>query len=276
MATTKQLVNRATADTWAPAAPKKASKPKPRRKPSGKKQRNPLRFWVGLSVLIALVVLVLYVEYVVEKPKPVWPEGHTVYGVDVSHYQEEVDWTKVREQEVVFTFLKATEGETLKDRYFEKNWAGAGAAGIIRGAYHFYLPHIDPLRQARNFTKYVQLQPGDLPPVLDVEKRGRKPIAQFRKELKQWLDHVENSYGSRPIIYTGYKFYEDYLAGHFDSYPLWIAHYEVPKLKIEPSTTRKLSFWQYTDRGAIEGVAGDVDCNVFYGSMRDLREVCIK
>ncbi|ARS34517.1 glycoside hydrolase family 25 protein [Pontibacter actiniarum] len=246
---------------------------KPRKK---QQQQPPRRFWAGLAILLGIILLVLYVEYFVDKPEPVWPEGHTVYGVDVSHYQKEVDWQKVRENEVVFAFVKATEGVSLKDRKYEENWAGAGAAGIIRGAYHFYLPYLNPEEQAQHFVSSVQLQSGDLPPVLDVEVRGRKPVAQLRQDLKVWLEKVENAYGIKPIIYTNFKFYEDYLAGHFDSYPLWIAHYRVPRLQIEKSNTRKLAFWQHTDGGSIEGITGSVDCNVFYGSMRDLRGVCIK
>lgn len=226
-------------------------------------------------MLLALAAVVLYVEFFIEKRKSAWPEGHSVYGIDVSHYQKEVDWQLVRESEVAFAFIKATEGRTLKDKQFESHWEGAAAAGIIRGAYHFYLPYLKPELQAENFISAVTLQSGDLPPVLDVEVRGRKPVAQLRKDLKVWLKKVEKAYGVKPIIYTGYSFYQNYLKGHFDEYHLWIAHYKVPKLKLEKSDSLKLAFWQHTDAGAIKGIEGDVDCNVFYGSMRELRSVCI-
>ena len=260
--------------------PKPLLKPAPGQKPrarSGKRpKQRPLRFWVALGVVVLLAAVVLYVELFVEKRTSPWPEGYSVYGIDVSHYQKEVDWQKVRENEIAFAFVKATEGKSLKDRKFEENWEGAVGAGIIRGAYHFYLPHLNPEVQAENFIATVKLSPGDLPPVLDIEKRGRKPIKQFRKELKVWLDKIEEAYGAKPIIYTGYNFYQSHLAGHFDDYHLWIAHYKIPKLKLEKSDKVKLAFWQHTEDGAIEGVEGNVDCNVFYGSMRDLRGVCLK
>lgn len=228
-----------------------------------------------MAVLATLALVVLYVELFVEKPEPAWPEGYSVYGVDVSHYQPEVDWQQVRENEVAFAFVKATEGKSLKDKQFQNHWEGAGAAGVIRGAYHFYLPYLKPELQAENFISTVTLAPGDLPPVLDVEVRGRQPVAQLRKDLKVWLAQVEKAYGAKPIIYTGYNFYQEYLAGHFDEYHLWIAHYKVPKLKLEKSETLRLAFWQHTDAGAIKGIAGKVDCNVFHGSMRELRSMCI-
>ncbi|WP_246000847.1 glycoside hydrolase family 25 protein [Pontibacter diazotrophicus] len=263
----------------AKATAKTAVKPvaKPRAKPKkNSRPPSPYKFWVGVAVLVTLALVVLYVEFFVEKPKPAWPEGYSVYGIDVSHYQREIDWQQVRENEVAFAFVKATEGRSLKDKHFQNNWEGAGAAGIMRGAYHFYLPYLKPELQAENFTSMVTLAPGDLPPVLDVEVRGRQPVAQLRKDLKVWLTQVEKVYGVKPIIYTGYNFYKDYLAGHFDEYPLWIAHYKVPKLKLEKSDTLKLAFWQHTDEGAIKGITGKVDCNVFNGSMRELRSLRIK
>lgn len=261
----------ASKSTAKPAA-KSPAKPKARKK---SKQPSSYKFWLGIATLATLALVVLYVELFVERPAPAWPVGHSVYGVDVSHYQKEIDWLQVRENEVSFAFVKATEGRSLKDKHFQENWEGAGAAGIIRGAYHFYLPNLQPEVQAENFISTVKLSPGDLPPVLDVEVRGRKPVAQLRKDLKVWLEKVEKTYGVKPIIYTGSNFYQEYLAGHFDEYHLWIAHYKVPKLKLEKSEKLKLGFWQYTDVGAIKGIKGKVDCNVFYGSMRELRSVCI-
>ncbi|WP_439883325.1 glycoside hydrolase family 25 protein [Pontibacter sp. MBLB2868] len=249
-------------------------------RPNSKKKKKdtemPEKFWIGIGILAGIVLLVLYIELFVDKPKSVWPEGHNVYGVDVSHFQKKVDWIKVRENQVSFAFIKATEGVTLHDKNYEQNWEGAGAAGIIRGAYHFYLPYLKPEQQASHFISKVKLLPGDLPPVLDVEVKGKKSTEQLRKDLKIWLDKVENAYGTKPIIYTSYKFYTDYLAGHFNGYHLWIAHYKIPKLNLEKNQYTKLAFWQHTDNGAVEGIEGRVDCNVFYGTMRDLRSVCIK
>ncbi|GAA4437856.1 hypothetical protein GCM10023188_32540 [Pontibacter saemangeumensis] len=263
--------------------PKRVPRAKPATKPVTKSTRtrkkaakpSPYKFWLGLAALVTLVLVVLYVELFVEKRKSAWPAGYSVYGVDVSHYQKEIDWQQVRENEVSFAFVKATEGKTLKDKQFSNNWAGAGKVGIVRGAYHFYVPHVKPEVQAANFISTVRLVSGDLPPVLDVEVRGRKPVAQLRADLKVWLRLVEDAYGVKPILYTGYSFYKDYLEGHFDDYHLWIAHYKVPKLQLEKSSRRKLAFWQHTDGGAIKGIDGIVDCNVFYGSMRELRSVCV-
>lgn len=257
----------------AKTSPKTPSRPK---KKKSVKKKYPYKFWIGVGALLVLGLVVLYVEFFAEKRKLVWPEGHSIYGVDVSHYQDKVNWQLVRENEISFAFVKATEGNTLVDKQFAHNWEGTSKVGILRGAYHFYLPYLDPEKQAANFISAVQLQRGDLPPVLDVEVRGRRPLKEFQADLKVWLQQVEEAYGVKPIIYTNYTFYRDYLAGEFSLYPLWIAHYKVKKLRLEKSDTLRLAFWQHTDGGAIKGIRGNVDCNVFYGSMRELKSFCVQ
>jgi lysozyme len=261
--------------TQAPKVPRAAPK---RKKP--KKKQSKLPFWIGLGVLAAIGMLVLYVEFFTEKKQPIWPEGHsplgnTILGIDVSKYQRKINWEKVRDNDVSFAFIKATEGVKLKDSQFERNWEGTHQVGIIRGAYHFYRPNVAPGEQARNFIETVVLQPGDLPPVLDIEVRGRQPLNHLRGDLKEWLVLVERAYGVKPIIYTGYSFYKDYLEGYFDEYPLWIAHYNVKELKMQRTERAQLSFWQHTDQGVIDGIKGPVDCNIFYGSKQEIRKLCL-
>ena len=94
--------------------------------------------------------------------------GYEVHGIDVSHYQAEIDWESVAEQGVQFAFVKASEGMTLIDTLFCDNWAAMKAADIRRGAYHFFRPQTPVYEQAFNFQTAVQIEPGDLPPVLDV------------------------------------------------------------------------------------------------------------
>jgi lysozyme len=106
-----------------------------------------------------------------------------------------------------------------------------------------------------------------------VEERGRLSPANLVKSVKQWLKMAELHYGVKPILYTGMNFYNRYLAGQFDDYPLWIARYDAE----EPVTVcgREFQFWQYTDEGKLPGIVGDVDRNVFYGTRIDLSLLCI-
>jgi lysozyme len=124
--------------------------------------------------------------------------------------------------------------------------------------------------------RVVHLEPSDLPPVLDVEVAGSQLAVELRAGISTWLKLVEQRYGVKPILYTNYNFYQRYLAGHFDAYPLWIAHYQVPRLRLNPGAGRQVKFWQLTDRGKVAGINGRVDCNVFFGTLADLKQLSLK
>ncbi len=206
------------------------------------------------------------------------PDGFEVRGIDISHYQERIDWSRVRNAQIKgqplrFVIIKATEGISIIDENFIDNFYQARQNDLIRGAYHFFTPDEDPVRQARFFIKQVKLETGDLPPVLDVEKAGNLSTKQLRKAVHTWLDVIEKHYGIKPIIYTGYSFKLKYLNdGTFDAYPYWIAHYYVEQLQYKG----QWSFWQYTDMGRIDGINGSVDCNIFNGELPQLVALTMK
>lgn len=205
------------------------------------------------------------------------PVGYKVHGIDISHYQGTINWKELRNQQlekypIRFVFVKATEGGDYADENFEKNFENARNYGFIRGAYHFYNPDVPALKQADFFISKVKLGQGDLPPVLDVEKKGFKSKHDLNVALKLWLDRVEMHYGVKPIIYASYKFKEAYLNDSlFDKYPYWIAHYYVDSV----ATNRTWKFWQHTDIATIPGIKEDVDLNIFNGSLIDLQEMTI-
>lgn len=189
--------------------------------------------------------------------------GYKLHGVDVSRHQRIVDWPSLKGAGISFAFIKATEGVTLRDSFFHKNWNGAQETKITRGAYHFFLAEKDAGVQAANFIVNVQLSPGDLPPVLDVEVTRGKTGEEIRAGMRTWLAIVEKAYGVRPIIYSSPVFYRRYLAGHFEDYPFWIASYGTKKKQAPPRIN--WHFWQHTDAGRLDGIAKEVDLNVFHG-----------
>jgi len=196
--------------------------------------------------------------------------GYSVHGIDVSSYQGRIDWRRVAQQQVRFAFIKASEGGTMRDTRFRRNWREARAAGVLCGAYHYFQPSRNGNLQARLFIRTVPLRPGDLPPVLDVEATRFHDVSALRLGVQQWLQDVEAHYGVRPILYTNYTFYRRYLAGHFDEYPLWLAHYEVdqPTLPAE-----RWIIWQHSDEAYVPGIRGTVDFNVFQGSYDELLQL---
>lgn len=208
----------------------------------------------------------------------VYPEGYHVRGIDISHYQSSIQWEHLRNASmnndpVRFIIIKATEGTTLMDDNFNENFYEAKRNDFVRGAYHFFVPGTDARQQAKFFLRQVHLEPGDLPPVLDVEKMGNLTPAQLQRDVKIWLDAVESKYHVKPILYTGYKFKMDYLNDSiFQQYPYWIAHYYVDKLEYKGSWI----MWQHTDCGRVSGIRGKVDCNIFNGTWQQLMEFTLK
>ena len=206
------------------------------------------------------------------------PGQYNIHGIDVSRYQKNINWKLVEEMEVDgvkigFAFMKATEGLASTDRHFKRNWKNAEKTGVARGAYHFFIASRSGKEQAVHFLNNVDLKEGDLPPVLDVEQMNGVSVSTLRQRVADWLQIVEKAYGVKPIIYTNANFYEKNLAGRFDKYPLWVAHYLV---KDKPRIKRNWHFWQHSETGRVNGISARVDFNVFNGDSSDFKAILLQ
>lgn len=207
------------------------------------------------------------------------PRKYYVHGIDVSYYQGKINWEKVAKVDyngvrVSFAFIKATEGITLVDSYFQRNWRETKNAGVIRGAYHYFKPNKSGIWQARFFLQTAKMEAGDLPAVVDIEEAAGLTRNELIPNIQDFLDEIEKKTKAKPIIYTGYQFYKDHLKGEFEDYPLWIAHYYQPKLKLTKET--HWDFWQHADNAQIDGIKHKVDMNVFNGEEEDLSALLIQ
>lgn len=197
------------------------------------------------------------------------------FGIDLSHYQrkEDIKWDSLSVANgalpIEFVVLRATMGNKNADKNFNHFWEISKENNLIRGAYHFYRADEDPVFQANNFLENVKLESGDLPPILDIEKiPRRKTKEKLIEDLQTWCKIIEEKYGEKPIIYTYYHYYKDYLKGEFDDYPLWLANYnDVP----QPSPDDDWDFWQFTENGIVHGVNTKVDINIYNGSLWSLK-----
>ena len=198
-------------------------------------------------------------------------------GIDVSHFQKEIDWKQVRRGGIAFAFIKATEGSTLADFLFTRNWSEAKAAGVLRGAYHFFRPQISPLAQAQFLLRRLKDDPGELPPVLDVEVLSDNTSPnQVTDSAGQWMKTVETELGKKPILYTGSAFWRNTLKNStaFVDHPLWVAHYTSGPNPLVPTAWPKWTFWQFSQQGKLAGIDGNVDLDVFNGTAADLDAFC--
>ena len=258
-----------------------------RRRSSSFLQRYPRwAWWIGGTAVIVLYVFLFY-HFFVGPTGFRWralygdaeyPEGFEIHGIDISHYQGKIDWEQLKNAmikgcPVRFVIIKSTEGSSRLDENFRENFNQARDFGLIRGVYHFWSNKSTAREQAYYFLDQVHLTDGDLPPVLDIEhKPADKGVEDFQRDVLTWLHIVEDKYHVKPIIYTYYKFKEQYLSAPvFEDYPYWIAHYYVDKVQYKG----KWKFWQHTDVGKLPGIKGYVDFNIYNGSYYELKQLCI-
>jgi lysozyme len=275
-----------------------AMPPAPKRKPSApkkttvrKKKNKPISIYLKFAIVGIFLILLspFYYGYVLKFATSTWfwlrhpsedknyrtyesynikiPKKYSIHGIDVSYYQGKIDWQKVKAMnddgvKISFAFIKATEGLLTVDPYFQRNWREAPKQGVKVGAYHFFRPKKKGLWQANFFLQTITVEKGDLPPVVDIESLDGISPAQMRKELNAFIVQIEEKTGKKPIIYSGLKFYQDYLQGYYDSYDFWVAHYHQPKLRL-PGNAYK--FWQHSDKARISGINHKVDFNAFNG-----------
>jgi len=190
--------------------------------------------------------------------------GRYIQGVDVSHHQGAVDWPTLAADNVAFVYIKATEGADHIDSRFAYNWRAAEAAGLYRGAYHFFTLCQPGARQAANFIAAVPRVEGALPPALDLEHMGPcrdgPTMPDVIAEALVFMNRVEAHYGVRPVIYTTREFHDAHLSD-LSGERFWIRSIATP-----PRFRRNdWVIWQHHNRGHRRGVEGPVDLNAFRG-----------
>jgi lysozyme len=192
-------------------------------------------------------------------------------GIDVSEFQNNIDWQKVQKSGVKFAYIRATDGTTIQDADFAQNIQGAQKEGIPAGAYHFFSTSSPVQSQIDNFVATVKKGGlGTMPPVLDVEdpkQFANIPVQKRIDMIQQWLTGVENALGVRPMLYMSSNFSGTVLnnAKQFDSYRLWVADDTTAAQPIVPQPWTGWDFWQHSDSGVVPGIVGNVDMDYFNG-----------
>ena len=239
------------------------------------KKNKKILITIMIIILILFIIFLLMVNgYII--PTKIEAEKFEVKGVDVSEYQGEVDWDKIKEQNIDFAFIKATEGSKGKDDSFDKNYEKLKNMDMLLGLYHFFSFESLGEEQADNYIKVVGNIENDenlMLPIIDIEyysyyKKAKPNKEWVTKELQKMLDKLEKTYRVKPIIYTTMEFYQEYIEGEFLEYDIWIRNI-LTKPDLE---NREWKFWQYTGRGKLEGYNGEekyIDLNVFNGSKED-------
>jgi lysozyme len=202
---------------------------------------------------------------------PACPLGPTTAGIDVSYYQGDIAWSRVRRAGVQFAFIRVSDGATILDTKFAANWTGAKRAGVLRGAYQFFRPEESAIDQANVLIAGLRARgAGELPPVIDIEVTGGLPLAKVAANARVWIEHVRSQLGVEPIVYTNYGMWRWGGAEQLGRQLLWLAHYTEACPSVPPPWSQ-WTFWQYTDNGRVDGIDTPVDLDVFDGSLDELR-----
>lgn len=238
-----------------------------------------------LQVVILLVVFSTLAIFLIINKKmlitPIFAGKYEMCGIDVSHYQGEIDWVKLSGQNLDFAFIKATEGSGHIDERFFDNWQEAAQTELFTGAYHFFSFDSDGAEQAKWYIETVGSLNGNIAPAVDVEFYGDiadnpPPKAEVIKQLGELLDALEEHYRTKPIIYTTYTAYYTYLKDEFETYPLWIRNvYYQPLFSLGD----RWVLWQYTDTAVLEGYEGTeqcIDMNVFRGTEEEWEKLLVQ
>ena len=241
-----------------------------------------------ILVVIAIVLLAIYLTvFVLAKQKKLFinkwfvNENNSIIGVDVSAYQANIDMNKLKEQNIKFIYIKATEGSKTQDKKFAENWENAKKADLLSGAYHFFSYDSEGKTQAENFINAVGTDiKGRLLPVVDVEYYGDKEQNPPNKddvirELKIFLEMLEEQYGVKPLIYTRTDIYDTYLKGEFNEYKKWISSLYTP---LSWNYKDDWYIWQYLNRGELEGYTGGekyIDLNIL-NKDKSLEDLIVK
>ncbi len=199
-------------------------------------------------------------------------ENKRFEGIDVSQWQGEIQFRRVRKSGIRLVYIKASQGTTEVDPEFERNYREADRENLLIGFYHYVtaMSLEEAKAEAIFFAENIRGKRQHARPAMDFEEFGALTVQETRDISLQFLQELETQTGVRPVLYSdssnaGTVFDDDRLR----RYPLWIAEYDVRRPDME-NPWRRWSGWQYTDTGRVEGISGDVDRDLFR------REILVK
>lgn len=180
-------------------------------------------------------------------------------GVLVDSYKGDIGWGAARNGMVDFAFIRARQGES-PDGKFAANWAGARAAGVLRGAYMSADFSKDAVSSSDLFLADFSgdYRSFDLPPLILCEAEGGTTEAERLSWLRLCVDRIEAEIGIKPIIATGGLFWSDSMGGSdaLSGHPLMICHYTTADVPTWPAAWAGWEFWNYSASGTVPGIAG--------------------
>lgn len=219
-----------------------------------------------LKILVSLLILVTAPMYILIAPVYAFsPSSDTIYeGIDVSGWQGNINYAEVKQSGIEIVYMKASEGKSFIDPYFNQNYENAKANGLKVGFYHYLIARSneEAIEEARFFVSVISGKEPDCRLAMDFESFGNLSVEEINQIGITFMREVQNLSGKEVIIYSNTNDARNIFSGELTNYPLWVAQYEVR----EPTPNGKWSTWagwQYTSTGEVAGISGHVDRNKF-------------
>lgn len=250
----------------------------PRKVFSKRKKNNFKLVVISTGLLITIGSLIFYFINNNSKKDTFKEAQFEVRGVDLSHHNPIINWQEVKtDNNLSFVYIKATGGVNHIDRNYKYNYESARKSNVKVGAYHFYLFGVSGERQAQHFIKNMIYQSGDLYPAIDVEHSKDNVYSQDTAYVKRVIgellileSELYNYFGVHPIIYTNKDGYKLYVKNNFQDNYIWMCD-----LHNEPKDVMNWIIWQFSHKGRLNGVVGDIDMNYFRYSYNDLSKITL-
>lgn len=215
-----------------------------------------------LKVLIITLICSIFMFYMWIIPVHAFgPSSSTIYqGIDVSVYQGNINYAAIRAAGIQVVYIKASEGTTLVDPYFEQNYANARANGLYIGVYHFVRARTieQARREAEFFVSLLSGKTIDCKPAMDFEVFGNLTTSEINQIGITFLNTVKELSGKDPVVYSNTYTARTIFSGGITNFPLWVAQYQV-SYPTNNGNWDSWVGWQYTDKGIINGINGYVD-----------------
>ena len=218
------------------------------------------------KMIISFLVVVTMPMYILIAPVYAFgPSSSNIYdGIDVSGWQGNIDYSEVASSGIEIVYMKASEGTSFVDPYFNQNYTNAKANGLKVGFYHYLTArsNSEAVAQANFFVSTISGMIPDCRLAMDFESFGSLSAEEINEIGLTFMQTVESLSGKEMVIYSDTSNASNIFGGGLTNYPLWVAQYEVE----EPTPNGNWDSWvgwQYTDAGEISGINGYVDRDRF-------------
>lgn len=220
----------------------------------------------SMKRFLALVISVIMMQAIAIPVFSLSPDSDTVFkGIDVSVYQGDIDFNAVENSGIEFVYIRAGYGNRIADSKFEENYNKISQTGLKYGFYYYVTAMTTEQAeiQATFFAELISGKTFTARPAIDFEEFGYLSKAEINQIASAFAKKLESLTGITPLFYTDAYNASSIWDNSFSAYPLWVADYSSGETPPGNDVWSVYAGYQYSDRGSVSGISGNVDLDVF-------------